>query len=94
MRSFNTYPMSRKTEPHNLSSCSGAAKLWYNDTSYRASSNCKREYIPVKLYKGKHDPCANLPNNIKYRKLSWNIFRLSSMFMLINNKGIMLTSLK
>lgn len=44
--------MGRETEPHDFPSCPGAAKLWYNDASYRASSNCKREYIPITLYKG------------------------------------------
>jgi len=63
--------MGRETEPHDLPSCPGAAKLWYNDASYRASSNCKREYIPITLYKVKlNHPFSEY---IKYWKRPNNI---------------------
>jgi len=44
---LSTYPMNRKTEPHNLPSHLGAAKFWYDETSYRASSNGKCENVPI-----------------------------------------------
>ncbi|KAJ1401472.1 hypothetical protein SESBI_28751 [Sesbania bispinosa] len=70
--------MGRKTETHDLPSCPGATKLWYNDASYRASSNCKREYIPVILYKGK-----SRKYKILETILSGNIFMLSYMVIIM-----------
>lgn len=65
--------MGRETEPHDLPSCFSAAKLWYNDASYRASSNCKREDIPITLYKQKSNhpsPFNSHANRNVLKKLS------------------------
>lgn len=45
----DTYPMDREAETHNLPACSVAAEFWDDETSHRASSNCKSKYVPVSL---------------------------------------------
>lgn len=42
-----TYPMNREAEAHDLPTRPSAAKLWYDDTSYWASSKGKGEYVPI-----------------------------------------------
>lgn len=40
-----TYPVNRETKAHDLPTSPVAADLWYNKTSYWASSNCKHENV-------------------------------------------------